>query len=207
MDHNLKKATGAVNAEADAVGPLLNSGKIRLYTTPQAADADTAIGAQTLLAELVHNATAYGASSGGVITANAITPATAVATGKATWYRKLKSDGSTKVMDGSVGMKLTGTDISFDSATKKITRTAGGFNSTNLANGHKVVVTGSTSNNGTYTIASFTDTQITINETLVNESAGASVTVSEQADCILANVNVQVGVQVSMPTDTFTEQK
>ena len=96
-------ATAQANRAADAVCVRLNSGYLRLYTDTQPATADTAIGAQTLLAELRWNATAFGAAASGVATANAITGATAGATGTATWFRALESDGTTPVFDGSVG--------------------------------------------------------------------------------------------------------
>lgn len=97
-------ANAAVQAEGDALGPLLNNGYLRIYSGTQAATADTAIGAQVKLAELRFNATAFGATStGGVLTANAITSDTnAPATGTATWFRALKSDGTTPIMDGTV---------------------------------------------------------------------------------------------------------
>ena len=92
------------NSAADAVCVLANSGKLRIYDGTQAATADTAIGAQVLLAELTLNSTAFGAASGGVATANAITAdSSADATGTATWFRVVKSDGTTKLFDGSVG--------------------------------------------------------------------------------------------------------
>jgi hypothetical protein len=104
MALNMKRSTTAVNAEADAICPLANAGKLRIYDGTQAANANTAIGAQVQLAELTFNATAFGAASGGVATANAITSDTSAdATGTATWCRILKSDGTTVLWDGSVG--------------------------------------------------------------------------------------------------------
>jgi hypothetical protein len=94
----------AANAAADAVCVLANTGYLRIYDGTQAATADTAVGSQVLLAELRMNATAFGAASAGVATANAITAdASANATGTATWFRVLKSDGTTVLWDGSVG--------------------------------------------------------------------------------------------------------
>jgi hypothetical protein len=99
-----RMSNAGANAAADAVTALLNNGYLRLYDGTQAATADTAIGAQVLLAELRWNATAFGAASGGVSTANAITDdSSANATGTASWFRALKSDGTTVVFDGSVG--------------------------------------------------------------------------------------------------------
>ena len=82
---------------------LLNSGKLRIYDGTQATDADTALGAQVMLAELTFNATAFGAAAAGVATANAITSATAAASGTATWFRALQLNGTTVIFDGSVG--------------------------------------------------------------------------------------------------------
>ena len=99
-----KQANAAVNAAADAVCALLNNGYLRIYDGAQPATADTAVSGQTLLAELRFGATAFGAASGGVAAANAITKDSAAkATGTATWFRAFKSDGTTPVFDGSVG--------------------------------------------------------------------------------------------------------
>ena len=60
--------------------------------------------ATSLLAELTCNATFAPAASGGVLTLNAITQdSSADATGTATWFRIVKTDGTTFVMDGNVG--------------------------------------------------------------------------------------------------------
>ena len=104
MPSNLKLSNAAVNAEANALAPLANNGYIRIYDGTQPVTADTAIGAQVLLAELRFNATAFPAASNGVLTANAITADTSANnSGTATWYRALQSDGTTVLWDGSVG--------------------------------------------------------------------------------------------------------
>lgn len=104
MALNTQMADASVNAEADALAALFNSGKLRIYDGTQPTNADTAIGAQVLLAELTFNATAFPAASGGVLTANAITSdSSANASGTASWFRCVKSDGTTVIMDGSVG--------------------------------------------------------------------------------------------------------
>jgi len=104
MALNLKMANAGVNAEADALSDQLDNGYLRIYDGSQPATADTAIGAQNLLAELRFNATASGAAVAGVLTFSAFTSdASANATGTAAWYRALKADGTTPVMDGSVG--------------------------------------------------------------------------------------------------------
>jgi len=104
MALNPKLSNVAANAEADAVCALANNGFLRIYDGTQAATADTAVGAQVLLAELTFGATAFGAASAGVATANAITQdSSANATGTASWFRVLKTDGTTVLFDGSVG--------------------------------------------------------------------------------------------------------
>jgi len=104
MANNPKRSNAAVSAAADAVCPLLNNGYLRIYDGTQPATANTAVSTQTLLAELRWNGTAFGAASNGVATANAITSDTSAdATGTASWFRALKSDGTTAVFDGSVG--------------------------------------------------------------------------------------------------------
>lgn len=104
MANNLKISTTAVNAQADALSDLMDNGYLRIYDGTQPANANTAITSQVLLAELRFNATAAPAASGGVLTMNSITQdSSANNTGTATWFRALKSDGSTAVFDGSVG--------------------------------------------------------------------------------------------------------
>ncbi len=104
MALNPKLSNVAANAEADAVCALANNGFLRIYDGTQAVNADTAVGAQVLLAELTFGATAFGAASSGVATANAITQdSSANATGTASWFRVLKTDGTTVLFDGSVG--------------------------------------------------------------------------------------------------------
>jgi hypothetical protein len=115
----------ATKAAVDAVAALCNSGTIKIYTGSQPTDANTAVGAQTLLGTLTFSSTAFGASSASgsagskvvTATANTITDDTSAdATGTAAWFRVLKSDGTTVVFDGSVGtsgcdLNLTTTSI------------------------------------------------------------------------------------------------
>lgn len=114
-----KLSNAAANAAADAVCVLANNGYLRIYDGTQAADADTAVGAQVKLAELRLNATAFGAASAGVATANALTSdSDADATGTATWFRVLKSDGTTVLFDGSVG--TSGANLNLNSVAIQI---------------------------------------------------------------------------------------
>lgn len=102
MALNTRISTVAANAQLDALAPLANTGYLRIYDGSQPATPEDA--ATTLLAELRLNATAFGAAASKVITANALTADTSAnATGTATWFRILKSDGTTPLWDGSVG--------------------------------------------------------------------------------------------------------
>lgn len=104
MATNPQISYAAANAEANALAPLMNSGKLRIYDSTVPTRADDAIGASVLLAELTMNATAFGASSNGVITANAITAdASANNSGTATYYRIWDSAGTTCYIQGTVG--------------------------------------------------------------------------------------------------------
>lgn len=104
MAANLKLANATVNGQADDLARRLDSGYLRIYDGAQPATADTALGAQVLLAELRFAATSAPAAAAGVLTFNAIVSDTSAnATGTATWFRCLASDGTTVVFDGSVG--------------------------------------------------------------------------------------------------------
>lgn len=104
MALNPKYANATVNAEADALARLLDNGYLRVYDGTQPATADTAISGPVLLAELRFNATSAPAAVDGLLTFNAFTADSgANATGTATWARAFASNGTSVVMDGSVG--------------------------------------------------------------------------------------------------------
>jgi hypothetical protein len=87
------------------------SALLRIYDGSRPA---TGGAATTLLAELTCNATFAAAAAAGVLTLNAITAdASANATGTATWFRIVQSDGSTHVLDGDVG--TAGSDMNLNS--------------------------------------------------------------------------------------------
>lgn len=112
--------TAAQNAAADAVVDLVDvggAGSLRIYSGTMPTDANTALSGNTLLANLAMSATAFGAASSGVATAATITAdSSADATGTATFFRILAGNGTTVVMQGSVGtsgadLNLTTTSI------------------------------------------------------------------------------------------------
>lgn len=95
----------------DTSGP----GTLKIYDGSQAANADTAVGAQTLGASLTFSATAFGSASNAdptVATAASITSdSSADATITASWFR-IANGTPTTILDGTVG---TGThDIVFN---------------------------------------------------------------------------------------------
>lgn len=96
------------NAMLDAITTRAGaSALLRIYSGTRPATGGTAT---TLLAELTCNATFAPAASSGVLTLNAITgDSSANATGTATWFRIVKSDGTTFVLDGDVG--TSGSDL------------------------------------------------------------------------------------------------
>ena len=65
---NPKTAVARRNAALDAAfDTVLNGGSLRIYDGTQPTDADTALGAQVLLAQLTLNATAFAAASAGSV--------------------------------------------------------------------------------------------------------------------------------------------
>src|SRR5438067_5227002 len=96
-------SNSAASSASDSLAALLNSGLMKIYSGTRPTDPDTALSGNTLLATLTFSATAFGASVNGVATANAITSGTIAATGTASFARLFKSDGTTVVIDCSVG--------------------------------------------------------------------------------------------------------
>jgi hypothetical protein len=100
---NAKTAVLSRNAALDAAFDVLDSGKLRIYDSTQPVDADTALGAQVLLADLALNADSFAAAAAGSKAANAISDdASADATGTATWGT-LATSGNVRKLDHSVG--------------------------------------------------------------------------------------------------------
>lgn len=107
----MSKATYATNAVAiaalDAALALIgSSATVRIYSGTVPTDADTALGAQVLLAQLTMSATPFAGAVDGTgtasATANAITGAAAGATGTASFWRILNSGGTVR-LQGTCG--------------------------------------------------------------------------------------------------------
>lgn len=98
-------STAAQNAAVDAIVALVDAdagaGKILIYNGTIPTNANTAVGAQTLLATVNLATTSYGAGSSGTATGTDPASVNAVASGTATWFRQTDNSGDV-VMDGDV---------------------------------------------------------------------------------------------------------
>jgi|SRR6478609_3752000 len=105
MALNPKTGIASRNLALNAAFDILNSGKFRIYDSTQPTDADTALGAQVLLADLTLNATAFAAAASASKSANSITQdSSADASGTATWATLVASSrATTGTMDMSAG--------------------------------------------------------------------------------------------------------
>jgi len=115
MASNLKYSNGTRDAQQQGLITYAGTGSIiRLYDGTQPANANTAISTQTLLVSLTV-AGSFGTDSNGTITLGSVTSGTAVASGTASFFRIVKSDGTTVVMDGSVS--TSGADMNLNTTT------------------------------------------------------------------------------------------
>lgn len=115
MASNVHVSVEGRNAAVDAVAALLNGGTLKFYSGTQPANAGTALSGNTMLVSLGFSATAFGAASSGSATANSITGGTIAADGTATFARLFKSNGTSVVLDCSVG--TSGADITVPTTT------------------------------------------------------------------------------------------
>jgi hypothetical protein len=93
------------NAQLDAITAFAGAGaKLRIYDGTRPATGGTAT---NLLAELTLGNPFAPASSAGVLSPNLPAAVNAGASGTATWFRVVKADGATHVIDGSVGAEMT----------------------------------------------------------------------------------------------------
>jgi hypothetical protein len=117
----LKYSNGTRNAQNQGLITYAGSGAIiNLYQGTAPANANTGITTQTLLVSCVL-AGAFGTDTNGTLTLGTVNDGTAVASGTASFFRIFKSDGTTVIMDGSVG--ITGADLNLNTTTINITQT------------------------------------------------------------------------------------
>lgn len=113
MASNLKYSNGTRDAQQQGLITYAGTGSIiHIYEGTQPANANTSVGASTLLVSLTVSGS-FGTDSNGTITLGSVTSGTAVATGTADFFRITKSDDTTVVMDGSVG--TSGADMNLSS--------------------------------------------------------------------------------------------
>lgn len=116
--NNLTLSIAARQAALDAVTAKINlggAGNLSIYSGSQPATPDTTA-TGTLLVTCVLSSTSFGATnSSGVATANAITNGNPVANGTAGYFRIFAGNGTTAVLDGTVG--TSGADLNLGSTT------------------------------------------------------------------------------------------
>lgn len=110
----LSYVTALRNTRLDAITTRVDGGAgaalLRIYSGTRPADANTALSGNTLLAELTFTDPAASASASGVLTFSAITQdSSANATGTASFFRVVQSDGTTVAFDGTVA--ASGSDL------------------------------------------------------------------------------------------------
>lgn len=114
----------------DAITTFAGAGaKLRIYNGTRPA---TGGAATTLLAEFTLGSPFAPAASNGVLSPTLPADTTGSAAGTATWFRIVKADGTTQVIDGSVG--TSGSDLN--------------LNTTTISSGLTVSVTGFTITRG-----------------------------------------------------------
>lgn len=100
------------NAQLDAITTFAGNGaKLRIYSGTQPATGGTAT---TLLAEFTLGSPLAPAASSAVLSPTLPADTTGAATGTATWFRIVKADGTTHVIDGTAG--TSGTDLVLNTA-------------------------------------------------------------------------------------------
>ncbi len=105
-------ATTLRNAQLDAITTFAGSGaKLRIYDGTRPATGGTAT---TLLAEFTLGSPFAGAAASGSLSVTLPSDTTGVAASTATWFRIVKADGTTHVLDGSAG--TSGTDLVLNTA-------------------------------------------------------------------------------------------
>jgi hypothetical protein len=165
---------------------------LRIYDSTRPATGGTAT---TLLAELTCNATFAPGASGGVLTLNAITQdSSANASGTATWFRIVKSDGTTHVLDGNVGVQVVTTATGSSGAA---TITVG--SNTGLAIGMTASGTGIATG---ATIVNISGTTITLS---INNTGAVSGNGTFGTDLNLTTTTIVITQPVSVTSFVVTE--
>lgn len=106
-------STALRNSQLDAITTSTGSlAKLRLYSGARPA---TGGPATILLAEFTLGSPYAPSASAGVLSPNLPSAATGVSAGTATWFRVVKSDGATQIIDGDIA--TTGADMNLNTTT------------------------------------------------------------------------------------------
>jgi hypothetical protein len=104
------------NAQLDAITTFAgNAAKLRIYDGTRPATGGTAT---TLLAEFTLATPFAGAAGSGSLTVTNPANTTGAAAGTATWFRIVKADGTTHVLDGNVS--TSGSDCNLNTVTVSV---------------------------------------------------------------------------------------
>ncbi len=99
----------------DGIDATFNSGTLKIYADTIPTDADTAVGAQTLLATVDIDADAFNAAAAGAKTKQGTwSELSAIATGTASWFR-MANGADTRRIDGDVTITAGGGTLELDS--------------------------------------------------------------------------------------------
>lgn len=130
MAKDTQLSTETVNAQADAMARLLDNGYRRIYDGTKPATSNTELSGNTQLGELRFANPCAPAASNGLLTFTLNPDTSADNDGTATWYRDFKADGTSPVLDGTVG--VTGSTSNME------------LNSTTTVTGQQIAVTSAT---------------------------------------------------------------
>jgi hypothetical protein len=103
MPLNTQVSTAIVNGQADYMARQLDDGYFYIMGGVQPASADVAITTQPIIAILRFDVVSAPAATNGEISFTIIQDI-AMQDGTMTWYRCFKSDNTTVVMDGNIGL-------------------------------------------------------------------------------------------------------
>lgn len=118
---SLKYSDGTRHSQNEGLIAYAGSGcKFNIYSGTQPANANTAITTQTLLVSMLIPGV-FGTDVNGTLTLGLVTSTQASTTGIANFFRVFKADGTTVVMDGSVG--TSSADLILDTTVINITET------------------------------------------------------------------------------------
>lgn len=185
-------STAAKQASTNAVVDLLDAGTANLGATLRLRDSTTVI------VELIMDDPAFGAADGsGDATAAAISPDDAVASGDVDNFQCLDRD-ETLVFSGTVGESVSVTGVNTGSKTFTVAE-----DYSFLAAGDRIRISGSTGNDGFYTVVSVSGsgpTTITVVETPASAVADGLV---HAFDLTIQNTSVNIGQTVSVSSFVY----